>query len=282
MKDERSNYNFLSLGKKIAFYAVCIVIVVFSLTPIFWMFTSAFKPESELFVIPPVWISSKPIVTHFVQLFLHRQYGRFLGNSLVCTIIGTLGGTIIGTLGGYGLARIRTKRSEAVANWILSIRMLPPIVAALPIYLMFTGMGLYDKRISLYVIYIMFNLPFTIWIMRGFFEEIPLELEEAAMLDGCSQLDLFFKIVLPLVLNGIFVVIVFNFILCWNEFLFAFLLTGRSAKTLPVGITGFITERGTLWGEASAAESVMVIPVLILVLLSRKFLVRAMSFGLLK
>lgn len=263
------------------FYAIIGLSLMFAIIPILWIFSTAFKTRTQVFASPPVWISI-PTLANFREIFVERQFLRFLSNSLIATITSTVFSVFVGSLAAYGFARMRTRISEGLAQWILSIRMFPAVIAALPFYILWTTLGLYDSLTGLILIYTTFNLTLTIWIMRGFFEEIPVEIEESAMIDGCSKLGVFSRITLPLVTGGLFVVATFNFIMSWNEFLFAYILTSRMAKTLPVGIISFITERGVYWGEAGAAESVMIIPVMVFVMIFRKYFVRGISFGILK
>ena len=160
--------------------------------------------------------------------------------------------------------------------------MAPPFGVLIPFYLMFSRMGLLDRRISLVIVYMVFNLPFVVWMMRSFFSELPLELEESAMVDGCTRWGAFARIALPLALPGLAATMIFCVIMSWNEFLFALLLTGTQAKTAPVALYGFVTFREVLWGPLFAAGTIITAPVLVFTLLAQKHLVRGLTMGAIK
>jgi multiple sugar transport system permease protein len=165
---------------------------------------------------------------------------------------------------------------------MLSTQMLPPITLVIPIFLLARVANLWDSYLGLIIAYLSFNLPYTIWILIGFFQGIPIDLEEAAMIDGCTRLQALGRVVLPVALPGLLSAGIFNFILNWNEFLFALILTGRETRTLPVAISGFWTQQGVQIGAVSAATVVVIVPVVLLTLFIQKFLVRNLTFGAVK
>ena len=166
--------------------------------------------------------------------------------------------------------------------WILSVRMFPPIATIIPIFLLFNKLGLIDTRLGLMLLYIAFNLPFAIWIMRSFFDEIPSELDDAAMVDGCSPWQAFARIILPLAAPGLSATAIFCMMFSWNEFLFAMIISRAQTQTLPVGVMGFITQRGVLWGEMSAAATIIMTPMIIFTFLIQRYLIRGLTFGAVK
>ena len=191
----------------------------------------------------------------------------------------------LGVPAAYGLERLRWPRdwSQKIGFWILSTRMLPPIVTIVPLFLMLRGAGLLNSRLGLIIVYTAFNLPFVVWMMQGFFREIPRELEEAAMMDGDSRMGALVRVVLPVAKPGLAATVVFCLIVAWNEFLFALILTQTAASTtLPVAIASRVTQYEIKWGAMSAAGVVAMIPVLIFAGLAQRYLVRGMSLGAVK
>ncbi|MGH9674478.1 MAG: carbohydrate ABC transporter permease, partial [Bryobacteraceae bacterium] len=192
---------------------------------------------------------------------------------------------LIGVPAAYGLARFEWPRDwgRGIAFWILSTRMLPPIVTIVPLFLMLREIKLVNSLLGLAIVYTAFNLPFVVWMMRGFFEEVPRELEEAAMLDGESRMGALLRVVLPVVRPGLAATAVFCLIVAWNEFLFALILSQtEAAMTLPVGIAARVTQYEIKWGAMSAAGVVAAIPVLVFASAAQRYLVRGLSLGAVK
>lgn len=187
--------------------------------------------------------------------------------------------TLAGVPAAYGFARLKTRGMERLSLWILSNRMLPPIAVVIPLYLLLGQLGMLDTRIGLIIIYSAFNLPYVVWTMISFFEEIPIELDEAAALDGSTILGTLCRIMVPIAAPGIIATAIFAFILCWSEFLFAVIFTSSTAQTLPVAIASFVTDRGIEWGKMSAAGSVLIVPLTVLFYSIQRFLIRGLSFG---
>jgi multiple sugar transport system permease protein len=171
------------------------------------------------------------------------------------------------------------RKKEDLAFWILSTRMAPPVMVILPFYLVFKNLDLLDTTLGIVMIYMTFNLAFIVWMMRGYFESIPVELEEAARIDGLSRLQAFIKITLPLSMPGIVASSIFAFIMSWNEFLYSLILTGEKTKTATVAITSFITFEGIRWGEIAAAGILIVLPVIVFGICIQKYLIRGMTMG---
>jgi multiple sugar transport system permease protein len=259
--------------------------LVLTLVPVYWMVTISLKSEVDQFSVPPRWFNFTPTLAHYRDAFFERSFGQYLITSLIVAIISTLCAMLLGTLAAYGLARFRWPRrvGSHVALWILSTRMFPPIVTAIPLFLMMRDVGLLNTRAALVIVYTAFNLPFVVWMMRGFFQEIPRELEEAARVDGDSRLGALRRIVLPLVVPGLAATAIFCLIISWNELLFALILTQTdAAMTLPVGIAGRVTQYEIKWGVMSAAGVVAMMPILIFALAVQRYLVRGLSLGAVK
>ena len=256
---------------------VAIVIIV-ALLPVIWLLMTSFKKPVDVYAMPPKIIFS-PTLENYVTLFVERNFLHYLKNSIVVSFFATFICVFLGALVSYVLSRYRIKKKENIAFWFLSLRMLPPIAVILPYYLLFRNLGLLDSRTALILVDITITLPFSVWMMKGFFEEVPIEYEEAAMVDGCTRFQSFLRIILPLVRPGLAATAVFSLIFTWNEFLFALILSGEGAKTLPVGVTGFVTFEGIKWGLLAAGGIFIIAPILIASLFIQKNLIRGLTFG---
>jgi multiple sugar transport system permease protein len=266
-------------------YVTLLIALLATVAPIYWMSTISFKHEVDQFAVPPKWFSFSPTLEHYADAFVSRSFGQYLLNSFFVAAMSTLCALVIGTFAAYALARFRLRRNldRKLALWILSTRMFPAIVTAVPLFLIMRDLRLVNTRVSLIIVYTAFNLPFVVWMMRGFFVEVPRDLEEAAMVDGDSRLGAFRRVVLPLVTPGLAATAVFCLIVSWNEFLFALVLTQTDdAMTLPVGIAGRVTQYGIKWGAMSAAAVVAMVPILAFALSVQRYLVRGLSLGAVK
>ena len=259
--------------------------MVAALAPVYWMFTISLKFEVDHFATPPPWFNFTPTLEHYYDAFVTRSFGQYLITSAVVAVISTLCALVLGTLAAYALARFRLPYDldRRLSLWILSTRMFPAIVTAVPLFLMMRDLRLLDTKTSLIIVYTAFNLPFVVWMMRGFFDEVPRDLEEAALVDGDSRFGALVRVVLPLVAPGLAATAVFCLIVSWNEFLFALVLTQTDASmTLPVGIAGRVTQYEIKWGVMSAAGAVAIVPILVFAMAMQKYLVRGLSLGAVK
>jgi multiple sugar transport system permease protein len=304
------------IGNSVAIVAVVMATLIF-LAPIYWIASTAFKPRALATTVPPT-VFFTPEVSPFVKLFTKRvtltgsvdeevyaaapwwektiydggervlrvgenvqlsQYpNRFL-NSLIVATISTLLAVGMGTFTAYGFSRFRIAGEQDLLFFILSTRMLPPVVVAIPMFLMYRAVGLNDTHLGLIILYTAFNLSFSVWLMKGFMDEIPKEYEEAALVDGYTRLQAFFKIVLPEAATGIAATAVFCFITAWNEYAFALILTRRDAQTAPPFIPAQIGSGLTDWTAIAAGTFLFLLPVAIFTFLLRGHLLRGVTFG---
>jgi multiple sugar transport system permease protein len=266
-------------------YVLLALAVLTAVTPVYWMVTISLKSEVDQFASPPRWFKFAPTLTHYYDAFYTRAFGQYLLTSVTVAILSTIFALTLGTLAAYGLSRFRLRANldRRLSMWILSTRMFPPIVTAVPLFLMMRDLRLLNTISSLVIVYTALNLPFVVWMMRGFFRELPRELEEAAMVDGDSRLGALVRVVLPLVTPGLAATAVFCLIVSWNEFLLALVLTQTDASmTLPVGIAGRVTQYEIKWGVMSAAGVVAMIPILVFAMAVQRYLVRGLSLGAVK
>jgi multiple sugar transport system permease protein len=259
-------------------YLALIAVLAFFMTPIVWTAITAIKPTELISSQPIVWIF-KPTLDHFRVIFLEDNILTPLLNSTIIAVLSTLGVLITAVPASYALSRFRVPFGPQIASYFLSARMAPPVTVVLPLFLLFRSFNLIDTHAALISAYISVNMPFAIWMIKGFFDEIPKELDEAALLDGCSRFHAFLRIVLPLAGPGLAATAIISFIFSWNEFLFAILLTNFHARTLPVAASAMMTDRMVLWGELCATAIVIYLPVVIFALLVRKYLIKGFTFG---
>lgn len=256
-------------------------IVLVEILPFLWTILMSFKSRLDIFEIPPKLIFT-PILENYQKTFVEGPFTRYLINSLIIDSSSTVLAVLIGTLAAYAFSRFAIWGEKHLFFFILTTRMCPPIVVALPIFIIFSKLKLYDTHIGLILVHAIFNLALVVWLMRGFFDDIPREIDQAAMLDGYSDWEVFRKFLLPLVMPGIIVSAVFCLVFSWNEFLFALTLTQSIATTLPVGVPQLVTSRGTYWGQVAAVCVVITLPVLIFAIVFHKYLVRGLTFGAVK
>ena len=252
---------------------------LFLLVPFYWVAVTSIKPQNDLLANPPVWFPAHPTGVHYTTALNQMRGWQGLKNSLVIACAVTILAVLIGSSAAYSMARFRTG-GKHLAFWVLSQRFMPPIAVVIPVFLMFRSIGLVDSRIGLILLYTVFALPFTIWMMYAYFRQMPVELEEAALVDGCSRWQALWKVAWPLAAPGIVSAGAFAFIFSWTEFLFALVLTSTKAVTLPVVIGGTaVQSQGNLFGIASALTMVSLIPAVLLGILVQRHIVRGLTLG---
>lgn len=273
--------NFLGRPTKWICVGMLAVLVVF---PVYWLFTSAVKYEADYLASPPVLFPTRATVENFEKIWVQDSVGRGLYNSLAVTTAATALSVIFGSLAAYALTRgaLGRRIRSFFAFWFLLQKMYPAIATAIPIYLVMRQLHLIDTKTAMIILNTSFNFPMVIWLMMGFFQEVPAAIEESGMIDGCSMSRRFFSLVLPIVKPGLIASAILTFVGTWNEFLFAAILTVRKAKTLPVIISGFITDRGLEWGPMAATGITIIVPVFGLVWLFQKDFVQGLTLGSVK
>ncbi|MBN9072025.1 MAG: carbohydrate ABC transporter permease [Rhizobiales bacterium] len=252
--------------------------LVFVLWPLYWMFNTSVKPSDDYLATPPVWFPAQPTLIHYqAALFTYRGF-EGLVNSLIISLSATVLSALLGTTMAYSLARYDTG-GKHLSFWVLSQRFLPPIGIVLPVFLIYRQIGFYDTHIGLIIAYTVFTLPVSVWMMFAYFRGMPRSMEEAALVDGCTRWESFWRVAVPLAAPGIVAAAVFAFIACWTEFFFALLLTSRTAFTLPTVFRAFIGFQGAQYGEAAALAIVSLVPSIALGVLAQRHLVRGLTLG---
>lgn len=246
--------------------------------PLLWMVLSSFKTREQVSQLPPL-ITFDPTLDNYREVLRDSEFARYLVNSTSVALASTVVSVGLGFLAAYAFVRLRRKRNDGLLFWILTMRMVPPLAVLVPFFSMMSAFGLYDTRHGLALVYTTFNLPIAVWLLLGYLDKIPVSIEEAAMTDGCSRLGAIRSVVLPLAAPGLFATAVICMLLSWNEFAFALNLTGEEAKTLPVFLTAWDTQRGVNWGPMTASALLVVTPVIIAAAVFQKWLVRGLTFG---
>jgi multiple sugar transport system permease protein len=260
-----------------------LVLIIFSLIillPVLWIIRTSLAPEVVAYEIPPK-LFFMPTLKHYAELFSVNRFQLFFKNSLIISVGSTLISVPIAALGGYAFARYRTG-GRALQFGVIGTQMLPGVVLILPIFVIFTVIKLTDSLLGMILAYMAFNIPFLVWILMGFFDGIPQDIEEAAAIDGLSPLGILFRIVIPVATPGIMSSSILSFIMCWNEFLFALILTGSSTHTIPVSLAAMVTQRGVLIGKVSAGTALAIIPMIIISFFVKKYLVKGLTLGAVK
>ena len=301
-------------ARKAIVIIVLIIVTIIYMIPLFYIVNTSFRPWADIREYPPKLIY-QPSVGAFIRIFTARAVyppgqvptaqeleemslaerivynetnerivrrgdlpKRYM-NSLIICVLSTIITIILGTTAAYGFSRFPVKGKDDWLFFILSTRMLPPVIVAIPVFLMFRNIGLNDSHIGLILLYVAFNVSFAVWVLKGFIDEIPQEYEEAALVDGYSRFQAFRKIVLPQAVTGIAATAVFVFIFAWNEYAFAFMLTRNTAQTVPAWLPYQMGVLGFDWGAAAAGTTLFLIPPMVLTVLLRNHLVRGISFG---
>jgi len=269
-------------GKKTLLFLIMVVVVAIYAIPTFWVITTAFKTEIDAFAYPPKWIFFKPTLENFRVAFIDYNMLPNFKNSIIVTTGSTLLALLLGTPAAYALSRFNFRRREDIMFWFLGTRMAPPILVALPFFLLSRKLGVYDTLGLLIIINVLTNIAWVVFMMRSFFDDVPIEIDESAMIDGCSWYGALFRVILPLVRPGLVATAVFSLIMSWNEYFFALVLTSVNAKTLPAAITSFMTVHGLLWGPMTAAGTVVMLPILVFTIWMQKHLIRGLTMGAVK
>jgi multiple sugar transport system permease protein len=266
------------------FYALALAIVVIMVFPYYWQLITALKQPGELYLIPPAWFPKGVYLGNFVAVFTQYQFVTYMLNSLIVAGTTTFLAISVGSLAAYALARLPIKGRVWILGGILSASMLPGTAIVGPIFLLISSVGLVNTYPGLVWPYTSFSLPFSVWVLSNFYSQIPIELEEAAAVDGCSPLQAFSKVIFPLSAPGLATTAILVFIGAWNEFLFALVLTRTAAvRTVPLGIASFAGIHDELpWGAVSAASVFVTLPLIVVAIAFQKHIVQGLTAGAVK
>ena len=267
-------------GRAGVLYIGGLTLLVVGAFPLFWMLATSLKPSAEIFATPPRLVPAHPTLENFARLFGETAFLTFFRNSAVVSLATVAVTLSVSALGAYGLTRFAFAGREKVAGLILTTYMFAPVMIIIPFYILMKQLGIVNTRLALVLSYTTFCLPFCLWLLRAFFESIPLELEEAAMVDGAGRARAVWHVVLPLALPGLIAAAIFTFILAYNDFLFALvLITSEELKTLPVGVNDLFNATIVDWGMIMAAGVMITLPAVLFFAGVQRYLVQGWGAG---
>jgi multiple sugar transport system permease protein len=278
-------YVLSKVFSKILIYLVLIIILTFAFFPIFWMISTSFKPNHEAFNVPPTWIPHSPTLESYIKQITDRAgFIVFFKNGLIVSISVTLFTIILATLSGYSFSRFRFSGQRAIFLLILATQMFPYVVIVISLYVVYKKLGLLNTYPGLIFSLTTFSLPFSIWMIKGFCDIVPKEIEEAAYVDGSSRIGILFKIVVPIISPGIVAVALFSFLVAWNNLLFSLTLSSRNNMlTIPPGfLMTYVGEFQYSWSGMCAGSTIVTIPVIIIFIFFQKYLVAGLTAGSVK
>ena len=265
----------------LAHYGILIVLALLCIGPIVLMFATSLKLQTQIFSTG-IHVFFTPTLENYREVLSEGSFVRYLSNSLIVGVVSTIITLILGCMAAYGLARFRFAGRKTIAYTTLLLRTVPFAVLAVPVFMIWGQVGLINSLWGLILLYVAVNLPFAIWLLYGFILQVPIELEEAAAIDGCNPLQVFYKVVLPLIKPGIAAASIFTFRIAWNEFILALVLTDRATRTLPVAASLYITDIGVDWGKIMALGSLIAIPPLIFTFIAAKQIITGLTAGAVK
>jgi multiple sugar transport system permease protein len=261
---------------------ILVIASIFFLFPIFWISVTAFKQPGDYFQFPPVWFPRHPTLVHFISVQTTGVGGyTALKNSFIINIASTIASIVVGSMAAYAMARFKTG-GKNFSFWVLSQRMLPPIAIIFPIFLVMRTFHWVDTYQCMILVYTAYNLPFVIWMLRSYFLEVPTEVEESALIDGCSRLGALFRVIFPMSLPGLIATAVLAYIFTWTEFLFALILSRTNVFTVPVALSAYFGSEAQFWGEVGVLSFLSIIPIFTMGLLVQKHLARGLTLGAVK
>ena len=265
----------------IGHYAMLIVLAILCILPIVVIFATSLRQQVQIFAEPLNFIFM-PTLENYRAVLEEDRLDRYLWNSLFVGVVSTVITLILGCMAAYGLARFRFPGRHTVAYTTLLLRTVPLAVLAIPVFMIWNQWQLVNSLWGLVLLYVAVNLPFTIWLLYGFVLQVPVELEEAAAIDGCGPIRIFTKVLLPLMAPGLAAASIFTFRIAWNEFILALVLTDRTTRTLPVAASLFITDLGVDWGKVMAMASLIAIPPLIFTFVAARQIISGLTAGAVK
>jgi ABC-type glycerol-3-phosphate transport system permease component len=272
-----------SVGVRIGIYCAVAVLVVISIFPFFWMALSSVKTLGELYTVPPIWFPEVLTFENYTKVLFASNVPRYFINSTVISLGSTAIALLLAIFASYGFARFRFRGKALAQAFILIGQLLPTAAIIVPLFITLRVFGLVNSYLGLILVYSIITLPLSVWMLTSYFRAIPVELEEAAIIDGATRLGILFRITLPLSLPGLVAIIIYAFVTTWNEFIFALVFAqDYRVKTLPIGIAEFSTEFNVDWGAVMAASVLMTLPVAILFMIMQKLFVGGLTAGAVK
>lgn len=265
--------------EKILLNLAVILAIIFFMAPIYWLITTSFKFGREAFAIPPKWIFFEFTLKNFQEVIKNTDVFRFLMNSIIITTGATVLSLLLGVPAGYAIARTRSGLLNMTSYFFLLLLMIPPIAMLIPFYLIMRDIRLLGTYAAVIIIDTIFDASFVLWMMRSYFKDVPQEMEEAALVDGASHFQAFYRIALPLSVPGIVASALYCIIFSWNDFLFALMLTSPKTKTIPLGILASFSASEINWGIMAVMSIFAIIPAIIIALFLNRYFVQGLTMG---
>ncbi len=264
-----------------AHYSALVLLAIVCVAPIVLMFATSLKVQTQIFTTG-IDFFFVPTLENYREVLGEGSFVRYLVNSLIVGVVSTAITLVLGCMAAYGLVRFRFRGRKTIAYTTLLLRTVPLAVLAVPVFMLWSRAGLINSLSGLVLLYVAVNLPFAIWLLYGFILQVPPELEEAAAIDGCGPIQVFYKVVLPLIKPGLAAAAIFTFRIAWNEFILALVLTDRATRTLPVAASLYITDIGVDWGKIMALGSLIAVPPLIFTFIAARQIITGLTAGAVK
>jgi multiple sugar transport system permease protein len=281
MEAAKSSIN--TILPKALIWVFLILVCIYCLIPFAWMLSTSLKTEAEAFRIPPTWIPLEPTIDSYIGIWVRKNFGIYFLNSTIISLATAVLSTFFGALAGYGFSRFFFRGRKFLIGFFLATQMLPGVLLVGPYFKILSRLGLYDTRTGLIIAFLTICLPFSTWMMKGFIDKVPLELDQSAMVDGCSRVGLFFKIVLPIVAPGMVATVLFAFLLAWGDLLWALCLTSsENMITVTLGIARTVGEFRIIWPMLMAGSLVGGMPAILLYIFLQRLLVQGLTAGAVK
>jgi ABC-type glycerol-3-phosphate transport system permease component len=259
-------------------YLFALILVIITLFPIFWLFRMSIIPSSDLITLPPK-MFFLPDFNSFVEIFNRHNFGKYIINSIVVALFSTSIGLIVGLPAAYSFSRFQYRGKSILSILILCLYVMPPVAMVLPFYAIFNRLGIAGTRLGLVLTHSIITVPLSVWMLRGFISRLPVELEDAARIDGCNRIMIILYVLLPILKPGIAATMILSFIYSWNDFIYAVILTSSDSMTIPVMIAGFITDKAVYWDRIASAGVLVILPPLILSIIVQPYLAEGLSAG---
>ncbi len=277
-RNPRRRERMFRVLKEAGYFALVTAIIIPFLFPFVWMVLSSFKQQTDITRIPPTW-SFKPTLMHYGEVFSQHDFTRYMWNSTVIALGSTLFSLLLGLPAAYSIARFKQSK---IGLMILVARIVPGITFLIPWFMIFSKLRIVDTYTSLILAHMLVGLPFIIWVMTPFFEGLPKELEEAAIVDGATRQAAFLKVLLPLTGPGVLTSSILSFVFSWNNFMFGVVLTGARTKTLPIAVFNFMAYSEINWGGLMAAAVIITLPIIVIALFAQKYIIQGLTAGAVK
>ncbi|MEA4907424.1 MAG: carbohydrate ABC transporter permease [Chloroflexi bacterium] len=283
MIDPKWKYIIPKYVNRTVVYALLIILSLFVIFPLLWIISTSFKPANEVMSIPPRWIPDHPTLENYINVLTNSSIPRHFLNSVLVSSIVAVVSVLAGGVTGYGLARRKSRGTSGISMFILGSQMLPATVVMVPLYLFISRFELYDTVFGLALAHLTLTMPLVTWLCKGYIDTIPIDLEEAAQMEGCSRLQALRLVILPIAAPGVAAAGMYAFVQSWNEFTLASVLTASDkSRTLPIGLTEFASLFKIDWGSTMAASVIISIPVIIIFFFMQKYIVGGLAQGAVK